>query len=147
MRRMCFLLLSSSHSLSNQCLVLVWHTSPITNMYVVFPAAHPYFPSISLNILIVSLNLVLSVLFPSLLRPPNKLTSLVHIRKFLSWGIFLVLTPPLAKYAIAIWAVKVQSSYSPQWFFQSTGWWSNNLPKSTESLTQKVLEKRKKGRK
>lgn len=35
--------------------------------------------------------------------------------------------------------------YLPEWFFQSAGWRSNNLPKSAESLTQKVLEPTKKG--
>lgn len=34
--------------------------------------------------------------------------------------------------------------YLPEWFFQSAGWRSNNLPKSAESLTQKVLEPTKK---
>lgn len=32
------------------------------------------------------------------------------------------------------------SFYSPQWFFQSTGWWSNNFPESAEHLTQEVLD-------
>lgn len=35
--------------------------------------------------------------------------------------------------------------YLPEWFFQSAAWRSNNLPKSAESLTQKVLEPTKKG--
>lgn len=44
--------------------------------------------------------------------------------------------------AVRQWEKWLNNWNSPQRFLQSTGWWSNNFPKSTEHLTQKVLEGR-----
>lgn len=69
-----------------------------------------------------------------------------------SKAVFFVLTPHLEQYGVtqSNWSQGYlviekcsESSYSPHWFLQSTGWWSNNLPESTERLTQKVLRGRK----
>lgn len=34
----------------------------------------------------------------------------------------------------------IRHFHSPQWFFQSAGWWSDDLTERAESLTQKVLQ-------